>query len=95
MPTDLSADEARLKAYLEQHQALFAWPAFLAIRTLLPVPNAGIGSDGDRVLFTWDTPVHHYEIEVAADGVVEYYYLNWVTDEDGEPAPETVRALFT
>lgn len=88
-------EEQRLRAYLERHNAMFAWQAWEDVRAILPMPNAGIGPDGDVLLYTWDKNEHHYEIEVFANGDIEYFYFNRQTSESSECSPDQIRGLFT
>lgn len=86
-------EEQKLWTYLDQHGALFAWPVWQEVKDTLPMPNAGVGPDGE-LLYTWDKGAHHYEIEVFPDGRKEYFYMHRQTGGTHEGAPETVARFF-
>jgi hypothetical protein len=77
--------ESTIKAkHISADTASIAWRTWRyllkATSNNLPVPDAGIGPDG-QVLYTWKNGEHHFEIEIFPTGVGELFYLNLNTDE--------------
>ena len=64
--------------------AMDAWLALdKALSYKLIMPNAGVGPDGE-VMYTWDSPEHHLELEIFPEGAGEFFYLNRKTDDTEE-----------
>ncbi|MCE7988193.1 MAG: hypothetical protein DYG89_44100 [Caldilinea sp. CFX5] len=64
-----------------------AWKVWKKLESIfeskLPAPDAGIGPDG-QILYTWNQNSHHFEIEIFPEGIIEFFYLNFRTDETWE-----------
>jgi hypothetical protein len=94
--------ESAIKAkHISADTASIAWRTWRhllkATSNSLPVPDAGIGPDG-QVLYTWKNDEHHFEIEVFPTGIGEVFYLNLNTDEMwdseykvGDPVTEEIK----
>lgn len=61
----------------------------------MSVPDACPGLNG-QLLYTWDSGVHHLEIEIFPDGVIELFYRNRASGElweeeylEGKPLPNS------
>ena len=47
---------------------------------ILKVPTAAEHEDGSGVLLSWDTSVHHLDVEITEDGLLDFFYLNRETE---------------
>jgi len=77
-----------LKTYLDRIQldgfisvevkrkALLMWQRLYSVLgARLSVPDACPDEDG-QILYTWDRGEHHFEVEIAPDGDVGFFYMN-------------------
>ena len=46
----------------------------------LPAPLVDERDEGG-VLLSWDKGIHHLDVEITAEGALDFFYLNRVTDE--------------
>lgn len=77
--------ERAVKAkHINAEMASIAWRVWRALSNAtlnkLPVPNAGVGPDG-QILYTWKQNEHHFEVEIFLNGIGEFFYLNLKTNE--------------
>src|SRR5205823_5953034 len=56
-----------------------AWNIWLQLKNaageVLRVPDASAGPD-DEFIFIWNSPEHYLEVEILADGTLEFFYRN-------------------
>ncbi|MFZ5788154.1 MAG: hypothetical protein ACOY3Y_17080 [Acidobacteriota bacterium] len=101
----LAVDERGWRRYLAEHSgpgkpfsptqveaARSVWHRLReAMGERLPLPDSGPTRDGS-LLLAWDSRTHHADIEVGADGSLEWFFRNRGNGEhDGGKSPSAYR----
>lgn len=81
--TCCAIDSATSKNWIDRMDSMGANFVLGALAFSGAQPNVGVGPDGE-VMFTWDSPEHHLELEIFSEGTGEFFYLNRKTDEAEE-----------